>query len=37
LEVGTLADLIVVDRDVLFVPSDQLKDVQVLETFVGGN
>jgi len=36
LEVGKLADLIVVDRDVLSVPSDQLKDVKVLETFVGG-
>lgn len=36
LEVGKLADFIVVDRDVLSVPSDQLKDVQVLETYVGG-
>jgi predicted amidohydrolase YtcJ len=36
LEVGKLADLLVVDRDVLSVPSDQLKDVQVLETYVGG-
>lgn len=36
LEPGKLADFIVVDRDVLTVPSDQLKDVQVLMTFVGG-
>jgi adenine deaminase len=36
LEVGKLADFIVVDRDVLSVPSEQLKDVHVLETFVGG-
>jgi predicted amidohydrolase YtcJ len=36
LEPGKLADFIVVDRDVLSVPSDQLKDVQVLQTFVGG-
>jgi predicted amidohydrolase YtcJ len=36
LEPGKLADFIVVDRDVLTVPSDQLKDVQVLKTFVGG-
>lgn len=33
---GKLADFIVVDRDVLSVPSEQLKDVQVLETYVGG-
>jgi len=36
LEVGKLADFIIIDRDVLSVPSDQLKDVKVLETFVGG-
>jgi predicted amidohydrolase YtcJ len=36
LEPGKLADFIVVDRDVLTVPSDQLKDVQVLMTYVGG-
>jgi predicted amidohydrolase YtcJ len=33
---GAFADLVVVDRDVLKVPSDQLKDVKVLKTFVGG-
>jgi hypothetical protein len=36
LEPGKLADFIVVDRDVLAVPADELKDVQVLMTFVGG-
>lgn len=36
LERGKLADFIVVDRDVLTVPTDELKDVKVLQTFVGG-
>jgi predicted amidohydrolase YtcJ len=36
LEVGKLADFIVVDRDVLSVPSDQLKDVRVLSTYISG-
>jgi predicted amidohydrolase YtcJ len=36
LEPGKLADFIIIDRDVLSIPSDQLKDVQVLKTFVGG-
>lgn len=36
LEPGKLADFIVIDRDVLTVPSEELKDVQVLMTFVGG-
>lgn len=36
LENGKLADFIVIDRDVLAVPSEQLKDVQVLQTWVGG-
>jgi predicted amidohydrolase YtcJ len=36
LEPGKLADFIVVDRDVIHVPVDELKDVKVLETFVGG-
>ncbi len=36
LERGKLADFIVVDRDVLTVPADELKDVKVLQTFVGG-
>lgn len=36
LELGKLADFIVIDRDVLTVPTEELKDVQVLMTFVGG-
>lgn len=36
LEAGKLADFIVVDRDLLSVPSDQLKDVQVLATYISG-
>jgi predicted amidohydrolase YtcJ len=36
LEPGKLADFIVVDRDVLSIPPEQLKDVQVLLTFIGG-
>ncbi|HEU4401526.1 MAG TPA: amidohydrolase, partial [Candidatus Polarisedimenticolia bacterium] len=36
LEPGKLADFIVVDRNVFGVPVDELKDVQVLQTFVGG-
>ena len=36
LEPGKLADFIVVDRDVMHVPIDELKEVKVLETFVGG-
>jgi predicted amidohydrolase YtcJ len=33
---GKLAGFIVVDRDLLKVPSDELKDVRVLETYVSG-
>ena len=36
LEPGKLADFIVLDRDVLKVAADQLKDVKVLATYVGG-
>jgi predicted amidohydrolase YtcJ len=36
LEPGKLADFIVIDRDVLTVAGEELKDVQVLMTFVGG-
>jgi predicted amidohydrolase YtcJ len=36
LEPGKFADFIVIDRDVLTIPSEQLKDVQVLETFIAG-
>jgi predicted amidohydrolase YtcJ len=36
LEPGKLADFIVIDRDVFAIPPEQLKDVQVLQTWVGG-
>jgi len=37
LKPGKLADFVVVDRDVLAVPADELCDVQVLQTFLGGD
>ena len=36
LEEGKLADFIVVDRDVLTCPLDDLKETQVIETYLGG-
>ena len=36
LEAGKLADLIVIDRDVLTCPGDDIKDTKVLLTVVGG-
>ena len=36
LEVGKLGDLIVIDRDVLTCPVDEVKDTKVLLTVVGG-
>jgi predicted amidohydrolase YtcJ len=36
LEPGKLADFIMVDRDVLSVSPEELKDVKALKTFVGG-
>ncbi len=36
LEVGKLGDLIVVDRDIMKCPVDEVKDVKVLATIVGG-
>jgi predicted amidohydrolase YtcJ len=36
LEVGKLGDLIIVDRDILKCPVDEIKDVKVLATVVGG-
>lgn len=36
LEVGKLADFIVLDRDVLTIPAEQIADVKVLQTIVGG-
>lgn len=36
LEVGKLADFIVLDRDFLSIPAEQIADVTVLQTVVGG-
>ena len=36
LEPGKWADFIIVDRDYFKIPSDQIDDIQVLETWVGG-
>jgi predicted amidohydrolase YtcJ len=36
LESGKLADLIVVDRDLLMCPVDEVRDAKVLRTYVGG-
>jgi len=36
LESGKLADFIVLDRDILTIPVDQIKDIQVLSTWLGG-
>jgi predicted amidohydrolase YtcJ len=33
---GKLADLVVIDRDYLTVPADQIKDIKVIMTMVGG-
>jgi predicted amidohydrolase YtcJ len=37
LEVGKLADLIVLDRNVLNIPAEQIADTRVLQTVVGGH
>jgi predicted amidohydrolase YtcJ len=36
LEPGKLADLVILDRDVLQIPSEEIAQVRVLETIVGG-
>jgi len=36
LETGKQADLIVIDRDLLTCPEDQIRDTQVLRTYLGG-
>lgn len=36
LEVGKLADLIVIDRDLLTCPVEEVRQVQVLQTYLGG-
>jgi predicted amidohydrolase YtcJ len=37
IEPGKLADMVVLDRDILNVPPEQIKDIKVLTTFVDGN
>ena len=36
LEVGKIADLIVIDRNFFDIPADEIADIQVLQTVVGG-
>lgn len=36
LEVGKLADCIIVDRDIMECPIEEVKDTQVLQTIIGG-
>jgi len=36
IEPGKLADLVVLDRDILTVPPEEIKDIKVLMTIAGG-
>ena len=36
LEIGKLADFVILDRDIFEIPGDEIKHVQVIKTFVGG-
>jgi predicted amidohydrolase YtcJ len=36
LEAGKVADFIVLDRDLLTCPVDDIKDTRVLRTYIGG-
>ena len=36
IEVGKLADLVILDRDILTCPVDEVKDIAVLRTYLGG-
>jgi predicted amidohydrolase YtcJ len=37
LEIGKLADLAVLDRDILSIPAEEIREVRVDKTFVGGD
>ena len=37
IETGKLADFVVLDRDILKVDLDQVKDAKVMKTFLGGD
>ena len=34
---GLLADMVILDRDYLTVPEDEIKDIKAIATMVGGN
>ena len=36
IEVGKLADMIVLDRDILTIPPEEIKEIRVLMTMIGG-
>ena len=36
LEVGKWADMIIIDRDVMTCPAEEIRDTRVLSTWVGG-
>ncbi len=36
IEVGKLADLVVLGRDILTVPPEEIKDIPVMRTMIGG-
>jgi hypothetical protein len=36
LEPGKLADMIILDRDIMTCPEDDIKDIKILQTFLGG-
>jgi len=36
IEPGKLADMIIINRDILACPVDDIKDIEVLRTFLGG-
>lgn len=37
IEEGKFADMVVIDRDIFNIPEDEIKDIQVLNTYVAGN